>query len=406
MRLGHALVHALASAGSMTWQVTWSLILGFALSSTIQALVRKATIVRLLPDDSPRSLAVATGLGAASSSCSYAAVALARSLFRKGANFTAAIAFQLASTNLVIELGLILALLLGWQFTLAEFVGGPLIIIGVALVFRRFLTRRLLDEARAQADRALTGSMEGHAAMDMSVAGEASFARRLTSPAGFTSISHNFVMEWAAILRDLVIGLLAAGAAAAWIPDDFWRHLFLADHPVAAKVVGPLIGPLVALITSVCSIGNVPLAAVLWNGGISFGGVISFVFADLIIIPILFIYRRYYGTRTAALLFATFYATMAAAGYVIELVFAPLHLIPSGPRTAHTGETSVTWNYTTVLNIIFLLLALALVWRFLRTGGRAMLAMMGGAPDAEHAHGTTEHHDPPVGHEHHHHHGH
>jgi len=400
MRLGHALVHALASAGSMTWQVTWSLILGFALSSAIQALVHKATIVRLLPDDSPRSLAVATGLGSASSSCSYAAVALARSLFRKGADFTAAMAFQLASTNLVIELGLILALLLGWQFTLAEFIGGPLIIIGVALLFRRFLTRRLLDEARAQADRALTGSMEGHAAMDMSVAGEASFARRLVSPAGFTSISHNFVMEWAAILRDLVIGLLAAGAAAAWIPDRFWRHLFLADHPVAAKAVGPLIGPIVALITSVCSIGNVPLAAVLWNGGISFGGVISFVFADLIIIPILFIYRRYYGTRTALLLFGTFYATMAAAGYVIELAFAPLHLIPSGPRTAHTGEMSISWNYTTVLNIVFLLLALALMWRFFRTGGRAMLAMMGGAPDGDHAHGTTEHHD---GHEHHHH---
>jgi uncharacterized protein len=385
-RAGHALVHALATAGSMTWQVTWSLILGFTLSSIIAAVVHKSTIARLLPDDSPRSLVVATGLGAASSSCSYAAVALARSLFRKGADFTAAMAFQLASTNLVIELGLILALLLGWQFTLAEFVGGPLIIIGVALVFRRFMTRRLVETARAQAEKALTGSMEGHAAMDMSVAGDASFWRRLTSPAGLTSVSHNFVMEWAAILRDLVIGLLIAGAAGAWIPDSFWQHLFLADHPLAAKIVGPLIGPLVAVVTFVCSIGNVPLAAVLWNGGISFGGVISFVFADLIIIPILLIYRRYYGTRTAALLFGTFYATMALAGYVIELVFAPLGLIPSGPRHAHTGETAISWNYTTVLNIVFLLLAAALVIRFYRTGGRAMLSMMGGSADHSHHH--------------------
>jgi uncharacterized membrane protein YraQ (UPF0718 family) len=392
-RLGHALLHALATAASMTWQVTWSLILGFTLAAMIQALVRKSTIARLLPDDSPRSLLIATGLGAASSSCSYAAVALARSLFRKGANFTAATAFALASTNLVIELGLILALLIGWQFTLAEFVGGPLIIIGVALLFRRFLTQRLLAEARAQADRAIAGSMEGHAAMDMSVNTEASFARRLASPAGLTSVSHNFVMEWAAILRDLVIGLLVAGALAAWIPDSFWQHLFLSDHPLAAKLVGPLIGPLVAIVTFVCSIGNVPLAAVLWNGGISFGGVISFIFADLLIVPILLIYRRYYGARTAWLIFSTFYATMVAAGYVIEVIFAPLGLIPSGPRHAHTGEVAISWNYTTVLNIVFLLVAGVLVWRFFTTGGRAMLAMMGGPPDADHDHHEHGHHE-------------
>ena len=210
-----AVLHALRVTGSMTWQVTWSLILGFTLSAVIEALVRKSTIARLLPDDHPRSLATAAGLGAASSSCSYAAVALARSLFRKGADFTAAMAFQFASTNLVIELGLILALLLGWQFTLAEFVGGPLMIVLLALLFRRFLTTKLRDAARAQADQAVAGSMEGHAAMDMSVTGSGSFWRRLASPAGFTSVSHNFVMEWAAILRDLVLGLFIAGMAGA-----------------------------------------------------------------------------------------------------------------------------------------------------------------------------------------------
>src|SRR5207244_3020917 len=203
-----------------------ALILGFFLSAGVQAVVPQAEMIRLLPDDSPRRLTIATLLGAASSSCSYAAVALARSLFRKGANFTAAMAFQIASTNLVIELGLILALLLGWQFTLAEFVGGPLMILLLALLFRRFLTTKLVEEAHRQAERAIAGSMEGHAAMDMSVTGEGSFWRRLASPAGFTSVSHNFVMEWAAILRDLVLGLLIAGMAAAWIPDTFWQHLF------------------------------------------------------------------------------------------------------------------------------------------------------------------------------------
>jgi uncharacterized membrane protein YraQ (UPF0718 family) len=385
---------ALRIAGSMTWQVTWSLILGFTLSAIIEALVRKSTIARLLPDDRARSLATATGLGAASSSCSYAAVALARSLVRKGADFTSAMAFQFASTNLVIELGLILTLLLGWQFTAAEFVGGPFMIVLLALIFRRFLSAPLVQEAREQADQAVAGSMEGHAAMDMSVGGGGSFWSRLASPAGFTSVSHNFVMEWAAVLRDIVIGLLIAGAAAAWIPDSFWQNLFFTDHPLAAKIWGPLIGPLVAVAAFVCSIGNVPLAAVLWNGGISFGGVVSFIFADLIIVPIIVIYRKYYGTRMALFLTGTFYLTMAVAGYVVEALFAPLHLIPRGERNASMGDEGISWNYTTWLNIVFLLLASVLVWRFLTTGGRQMLAMMGGGPDdmADHDHDHSHDH--------------
>ena len=379
--LWHAVLHALEVAGSMTWQVTWSLILGFALSAVIEALVRKSTIARLLPDDRPKSLAIATALGAASSSCSYAAVALARSLFRKGANFTSAMAFQFASTNLVIELGLIMALLLGWRFTAAEFVGGPLMILVLALILRRFLSARMVETAREQAERAVAGSMEGHAAMDMSVSREGSFWRRLMSPAGFTSVSHNFVMEWAAVLRDLVIGLLIAGAAAAWVPDAFWQHLFFSGHPLLAKIWGPIIGPLVAVASSVCSIGNVPLAAVLWNGGISFGGVVSFIFADLIIIPILMIYRKYYGARMAWFLAGTFYVTMVIAGYLIEIIFDLLRLVPTGARNATVGADGITWNYTSALNIVFLLLAAVLLWRFLTTGGRAMLAMMGGGPD-------------------------
>jgi uncharacterized membrane protein YraQ (UPF0718 family) len=386
----HAIIHALSITGSMTWEITWALILGFLLSAVIQAVVRRSAVVRLLGDARPRTLAVAAGLGAASSSCSYAAVALARALFRKGADFTAAMAFEIASTNLVIELGVILALLMGWQFTLAEFTGGPLMIVFLAVAFRLFLRDRLLTQAREQAAKGLKGSMEGHAAMDMSVAGEGSFWRRLASREGFTSVSHVFVMEWAAIIRDLVIGLLIAGAIAAWVPESFWRSFFFAGHPLAAKVWGPLIGPVVAILSFVCSIGNVPLAVVLWKGGISFGGVVAFIFADLIIAPILNIYRKYYGARMAALLLGTFYAAMAGAGYVVEIIFGGLGLIPS-PASAKVPDQGVSWDYTTWLNIAFLILAGVLVIRFARTGGGAMLKMMGGAPepggsDAGHGH--------------------
>ncbi|MCE3029220.1 permease [Streptomyces sp. CMSTAAHL-2] len=375
----HAIGHALSITGSMTWEITWALILGFTLSAVVQAVVRRETVVRLLGDDRPRTLALSAGLGAASSSCSYAAVALARSLFRKGANFTAAMAFEIASTNLVIELGVILALLMGWQFTAAEFVGGPIMIVVLAVLFRVFLRERLLRGAREQAERGVAGSMEGHAAMDMSVRGEGGFLRRLLSRAGLTSVSHIFVMEWAAILRDLVAGLLIAGAIAAWVPDDFWHTFFLAGHPLAAKLIGPLIGPVVAVATFVCSIGNVPLAVVLWKGGISFGGVIAFIYADLLILPILNIYRKYYGPRMAGFLLATFFAAIAVAGYVVEFLFGGLGLIP-GQATARLPEEGIRWNYTTWLNIAFLLLAASLVIRFLRTGGAAMLRTMGGGP--------------------------
>jgi uncharacterized membrane protein YraQ (UPF0718 family) len=386
----HAIGHALSITGSMTWEITWALILGFTLSAVVQAVVRRSTVVRLLGDARPRTLSLAAGLGVASSSCSYAAVALARSLFRKGADFTAAMAFEIASTNLVVELGVILALLMGWQFTVAEFIGGPVMIVVLAVLFRVLLRERLLRQAREQADQGLAGSMEGHAAMDMSVGGEGGFLRRLVSRDGFTSVSHIFVMEWAAILRDLVGGLLIAGAIAAWVPDAFWRTFFLADHPSAAKVIGPLVGPLVAIASFVCSIGNVPLAVVLWKGGISFGGVIAFIYADLLILPILNIYRKYYGARMALFLLATFYAAMVVAGYVVELVFGGLGLIPDQAH-AKIPEEGVTWNYTTWLNIAFLLLTAALLVRFLRTGGPAMLRMMGGGPERDESTGHNEH---------------
>jgi uncharacterized protein len=389
--IGHELWRALSFAFGMTWEVLWALILGFALSGAVQAVVSKREMRRLLPDDSPKTLAIASGLGAASSSCSYAAVALARSLFRKGADFTAAMAFQFASTNLVIELGIIMALLLGWQFVLGEFVGGPLMIVLLALLFRLFLSRRLVEEARTEAEKGRVGSMEGHAEMDMSVREQGSIWRRLRSPAGFTATANYFVMDWAAIWRDIVGGLLIAGALAAWVPESFWQRLFFEHHSTLAKFWGPIIGPLVAVLSFVCSIGNVPLAAVLWNGGISFGGVLAFIFADLIILPILDIYRRYYGLRMAAFLLVTFYAAMALSGLAVELLFQAIGLAPT-ERHAKIVEASVTWNYTTILNISFLALAALLVWRFLATGGLPMLKMMNTPPGrSEPAHDQGSH---------------
>ncbi len=396
-RMLNGLLDALSMAFGMTWEILWALILGFALSGAVQAVVSKKEMTRLLPNDSFRSLATATGLGAASSSCSYAAVALARSIFRKGANFTAAMAFEFASTNLVIELGIILVLLMGWQFMLGEFVGGILMIAILAVLFRIFLTPRLVEAARRQAERGLVGSMEGHAEMDMAVT-EGPILKRLTSPRGFTATSHYFMMDWAAIWKDIVLGLLLAGALAAWVPHSFWQSFFLTDHPVLAPIWGAFVGPLVAVISFVCSIGNVPLAAVLWNGGISFAGVMSFIFADLIVLPILNIYRKYYGIRMTIFLFVTFLVSMVAAGYVIEALFNLVGLVPDD-RSARIVEASVSWNYTTVLNIAFLALAGAFVVRFLRTGGPEMLKMMETPTHAAEAMAED-------GHAHHHHHHH
>jgi uncharacterized protein len=380
-----AIGHALMMSFTMAWEILWALILGFSLSAVIQAVVSKEEMSRLLPDDRPPTIIKACALGAASSSCSYAAVALARSMFRKGANFTAAMAFQFASTNLVLELGILLAVLMGWQFTLAEFIGGPLMITVMVLLFKVFLTPKIVEAARQQADKGLQGRMEGHAGMDMSIH-EGTIWQRITSSKGRTAISHFFVMDWVSLWIDIGVGLLIAGALAAWVPKDFWQAFFLQGHPILAKLWGPLVGPVVAILSFVCSVGNVPLAAVLWNGGISFGGVIAFIFADLIVLPILDIYRKYYGLKISAFLLVIFYTSMSLAALAVEFLFGALHLIPQ-QRRAQIVEESIRWNYTTILNLVFLALAAALVIRFFRTGGPEMLTMMSrkGKDDHDHA---------------------
>jgi uncharacterized membrane protein YraQ (UPF0718 family) len=381
----HAIEHALMMSFTMAWEMLWALILGFWLSAIIQAVVSKEEMVKLLPDHSAKTIVLASGLGAASSSCSYAAVALARSMFRKGADFTAAMAFQFASTNLVLELGILLAVLMGWQFTLAEFTGGPIMILILVLLFKAFLTPKLVETARKQAEKGIQGRMEGHAAMDMSLH-EGTLWQRMISDKGRTAISHYFVMDWASLWLDIGLGLLISGALAAWVPRHFWQAFFFAGHPLLAKLWGPAIGPLVAILSFVCSVGNVPLAAVLWNGGISFGGVVAFLFADLIIFPILDIYRRYYSLKVSAFLLLVFYVSMAGSALIVEFVFGALHLIPLHRHAVIVTE-SVRWNYTTWLNLAFLGVALLLTIRFFRTGGPAMLRMMSQpAKDHDHHH--------------------
>lgn len=397
MGIVEAILSALSQAFDMLWEVLWPLALGFILSAIVQTLVSRQAVARTLGSDSPRSLGMATLLGAASSSCSYAAVAIARSLFRKGASFPAAIVFQFASTNLVFELGLILLFLLGWQFLGAEFAGGILMIVILALLFRWTLRPKLVDEARRQAELGRQGRMAGHADMDMSIT-EGPFLQRLVSARGVTAVSHYFWMDVVSVWTDIGLGLLIAGALAAWVPDRFWQAFFLTNHPVLSQVWGPLVGPVISLLSFVCSVGNVPLAAVLWNGGISFGGVIAFIFADLIIVPILDIYRKYYGRRVAIYLLVVSYIAMAAAGFLIGLLFQLLGIVPTHHHVAALRQ-GPELNYTTVLNVVFLIVMALLGWRFLRTGGREMLAMMDAPVTAEAAGGDGQQH-----HQEHHHH--
>ncbi|MFI5287885.1 MAG: permease [Candidatus Dormibacteria bacterium] len=379
--LGH-LGDALRLAFAMFWQVLWPLALGFLLSAIIEVVVPKQTVARLLGKDSPQGVVTAAAFGAASSSCSYAAVALARTLFRKGASFANSIIFEFASTNLVIELGLVLLILLGWQFLAGELAGGVLMVVLLALIFRVTLTRQLVDAARAQAERGLYGRMEGHAAMDMSVT-EGPLLQRLVSARAFTSIAHYFFMNIYSLWTDLVLGFLIAGALGAWVPDSWWSALFLTGHGAGTEVWGAFIGPLVAMMSFVCSVGNVPLAAVLFRGGISFSGVIAFIFADLIIIPILNIYRKYYTGRVSAYLFAVSYATMVLAGLAIGGLFTILHLTPTN-RAITVFQTTISWNSDTFLNMAFLVVIALLAVRFLRTGGIEMLRMMEQKPGATH----------------------
>ena len=368
----NAVVHALQISFFMLWEVLWPLGFGFLLSAMIQTVVSKRAVAGTLGRPNLKGFLLACGFGAASSSCSYAAVAVARSLFRRGASFVNAIIFEFASTNLVFELGLVLLILLGWQFVAAEFAGGLLMAVLIWILFKATLRPRMVEAAKRQADRGVFGSThEAHGEHDVSITDGPLFSR-LLSPRAFTAVSHAFYMDLYALYTDLALGFLIAGALAAWIPNSWWQAFFLTGHPTLNEFWGPLIGPVISMLSFVCSVGNVPLAVVLWNGGISFGGVISFIFADLIILPILNIHRKYYGGRTSLYLLGVSYAAMALAGFLVGGAFQLLGLAPTNHHVA-VFETRPSWNYTTFLDIAFLILMAVLAWRFVTTGGIEML---------------------------------
>jgi uncharacterized protein len=353
------------NAFEMAWEVAWALVLGFALSGVVQAWVPRARMESALGGRGVRQVALATGLGAASSSCSYAAIAIAKSMFAKGASFASAMAFQFASTNLVFELGIVMWIFLGWRFTLAELVGGLLLISLMWLGLRLFVTRQLEDEARRHAAAAEAGHQHASAASHLSL------RERLTSLQSWSDVAHNFRGDWEMLWKEILVGFLVAGFIAL-LPMDFFNGLFVTDaSPPVRLVENVLLGPLVAVLSFVCSVGNIPLAAVLWAGGISFSGVIAFIYADLIIIPIVIAYSKYYGRGMTARLVAIMFATMAGAALIVDGLFSAAGLVPSHrPSIDSISSRGIAWNYTTLLNIVFLGVAAALVALTLRRGAR------------------------------------
>ncbi len=355
--------HGLRDAFLMAWEVWWALVFGFAISGIVQAWVPRERVESALAGSGPKPVGRATALGAASSSCSYAAVAIAKSLFQKGASASTALAFQFASTNLVWELGLVLWVLIGWQFTLAEYLGGILMIVLMALLLRVFVAPRLEAEAREHARRADTGHRHQAASQTMG------WRERVTSVSAWSDVAHNFRGDWQMLYKEVAGGFLLAGFIAQ-LGNDFFNGLFLTHTGgVLSTVENVLIGPVIAVLSFVCSVGNVPLAAVLWSGGISFAGVLAFLFADLIVVPILVIYRKYYGTRFTVRIVALMFSTMVLAALAIDGLFSAAGLVPSGPRPSRTdifGTLAV--DYKLVLNILGLAVFAALFWLTRRRG--------------------------------------
>jgi uncharacterized protein len=348
------------NAFQMAWEVWWALVLGFLLSGIVQAWVPRTQMARVLGGRGPRELVLATGLGAASSSCSYAAVAIAKSAFQKGASLAAAMAFQFASTNLVFEIGIVIWVFIGWQFTAAEFAGGLILILLMWVAVVLLVSRQEEEQARQHALAAETGHLHLHSVGRISV----------LSVAAWQDVARNFMHDWKMLWKEIVGGFLIAGFLAL-LPLRVFNDLFLTHTGGAGQLLeNVVVGPVVAVLSFVCSVGNVPLAAVLWAGGISFGGVIAFIYADLIIIPLVVIYARYYGVRLTALLVGIMFGAIAAAALAVDGIFSWAGLIPSHrPSIDSIANRGISWNYTTALNIVFSVVAAALVWLSRRPRG-------------------------------------
>ena len=347
---------ALQLAFGMAWQVGWSLVLGFAISAILQAVVSKQAMGAALGRNGLREIAIATLAGAASSSCSYASAAVSRTLFKRGAALIPSLVFLLASTNLVVELGIVLLLLMGWQFMAGEWIGGVVLVLVMSLIVRATYPRRLVEEARSYPEAG-----GGHDHGDMAEAG-GTLGQKLARRDTWVQVAHGFVMDWSMLWKDVVLGFVIAGALAAFVPDGVWQALFVKGaNPWVQVPANALLGPIVAMLSFVCSIGNVPMAAVLWGSGVSFGGVLAFLFADLIVLPLLDVYRRTYGWKMAAYIGAVFYASMVLSALVMDLAFNRLGWIPLHRPNLQATMVHVSINYTFWLNLVFGLIALALV---------------------------------------------
>jgi uncharacterized protein len=355
--------HGLRDSFLMAWQVWWALVLGFAISAIVQAWVPRARVEGLMSGSGARSVGWATGLGAASSSCSYAAIAIAKSLFQKGASAASALAFQLASTNLVWELGLVLWVLIGWQFTLGEYLGGIVMIVLMTVLLRLFVNRTLEEQAREHAIEADSGHQH-HAA-----GARLPWRARLTSMEAWSDVAHNFRGDWQMLWKEITIGFLLAGFIAQ-LGNGFFEKLFIHNAPAPLPTIeNVIVGPIIAVLSFVCSVGNVPLAAVLWSGGISFSGVLAFLFADLIVLPILLIYRKYYGIKFTVRITALMFVTMVLAALIVDGVFSALGWIPTGPRPTRADIfSSIAINYKLALNLLGLTIFTALFWLTARRG--------------------------------------
>ncbi len=346
----------------MAWEVWWALVLGFAISAIVQAWVPRERIQSALGGDGLRPVALATGLGAASSSCSYAAVAIAKSLFQKGASAASALAFQFASTNLVFELGIVLWVLIGWQFTLAEFVGGLVLIAVMTLLLRAFVSKGLEEQARAHAVQADTGHQHHPAG------GQLPIRRRLASLEAWSDVAHNFRNDWSMLWKEITIGFLLAGFIGQ-LPNSFFNTLFITHAPAGLKLIeNAIVGPIIAVLSFVCSVGNVPLAAVLWSGGISFAGAIAFIFADLIVLPIIAIYRKYYGNAYALRIVALMFLTMVIAALLVDGLFSATGLIPHLRPTRADIFGSIKVDYQLFANVLGTVIFAALLVLTMRRG--------------------------------------
>ena len=352
----------LSNSFLMAWAVWWALVFGFAISAIVQAWIPRERIQNALGGSGPRPVALATALGAASSSCSYAAIAIAKSLFQKGASAASALAFQFASTNLVIELGIVIWVLIGWQFTLAEFVGGLVLITVMTVLLRAFVSERLEEQARQHTQEADTGHQHHMAGAELTL------RQRITSVDAWSDVAHNFRNDWGMLWKEITIGFFLAGFIGL-LGNDFFNGLFIRHSAPALRTIeNVILGPVVAVLSFVCSVGNIPLAAVLWSGGISFGGVLAFIFADLIVLPIIAIYRKYYGPKFAWRITALMFVTMIIAALIVDAIFAGLGLIPNVRPTRADIFGSVKLDYKLVTNVLGLIVFATLFGLTIRRG--------------------------------------